>query len=144
MGTLRDEVDAATQPRLNPRLEDKRIRFYRRHLPGGHRKLSEGEAMLSGWAQLLDFAGALRGPEVEHSFLGPDDDLGALAEDWNLVGDDAWRGVSAVLNSLPPEKIHHLRSEVVEIFADVMMRFAPSDREQLRLDLGSGNDQPDN
>src|SRR5438270_12630547 len=92
-----------------------RLAFYRRHIPHAHRSLRATDAALTGWAQLIDFGGALRLPAIRVPFLAADDDVDALLFDRECVGEDNWVGLMAVVGSLPREDLDRVRDELVPL-----------------------------
>ncbi|HEV2068559.1 MAG TPA: hypothetical protein VGR26_02055 [Acidimicrobiales bacterium] len=136
------EANGASERLADLRYKEEALRFYRRHLPSSRRRVSKVEATLTGWARLVDFAGALSVPQMRLPLLTRQDDFDALATDWKLVGEDTWRGLETALDSLSAEDFDRVMKEVVHLFADVVEKLAP-DEEQLRLDLASGTDQTD-
>lgn len=138
------ETKSSSERRADLHHEDKEPlrRFYRRHLPPGYRRLSKAEATLTGWARLVDFAGALRPPDMQVPLpLARDDDLGALTIDWMVIGADVWRGVEDALRTLSAEDLDRLMTELMETAGEAFMNFEPADENQLRLDLRSGSDR---
>lgn len=123
--------------------KDAPLPFYRRHLPPGYRRLRKAEATLTGWARLVDFASALRPPEMQMALpLAKEQELGPIAIDWMVIGEDVWRGVEGALRTLPAEDLDRLLTELVETAGEAFMKFEPADDEsQLRLDLRPGSDR---